>query len=103
MNRVTIHDFQPGAVYSVGVVALFFGKSAETIRTWIAAGKLKAVRTNPLQTHGPEQRTFYLIDGNEVRRFFGAGELAADARKPQPVLESAKKRAAKRLKQLANL
>ena len=91
----TIHDFLVGKPYSVTAVARFLGRSSETIRNMIRDGRLTAVQTNA-SGGGAMARPHYLIDGGEVRRYYGAQLLDEDFRTaPIADADDAEKRAAK--------
>jgi hypothetical protein len=79
--RPTIDDFIPGCPYSPGAVAAFLGLTPETVRNMIADGRIKARRLNPMA--GRESTSRYLIDGAEVRRYYGV-DVAAPVKLPKP-------------------
>lgn len=103
--RPTVFDFVPGTPYTVGAVASLFGRSHQWVRDRIAAGDIRALKPNsfagrPAKASGKGEH--YLIDGEEVRRYYGAELLIAERREvgPAKLPGDLSKHAAKRLKEL---
>jgi len=101
-KQLTIRDFLPGSPYQVGAVARFLKCTTETVRNMIADGRLKAVRTNPFAANAGAS-SHYLIDGAEIRRYYGCQLLEQDRKAAVPRPGSAEKRAAKRLRELEKI
>jgi len=102
-KQLTIRDFLPGSPYQVGAVARFLKVTTQTVRDMIADGRLKAVRTNSGVGAQSGVCSHHLIDGAEIRRYYGCQLLEQDRKAAVPRPGSAEKRAAKRLRELEKI